>query len=86
MGPSAAHQAEKRAETADEACDRRWREPGLLERGDERPGIGGVHRESAGPAPRLVRKATNRSPIIRYQRNASALVGDSALEPQDLVV
>ncbi len=34
----------ERAETADEARDRRWREPGLLERDDERPRLGDAHR------------------------------------------
>jgi hypothetical protein len=40
--PSAAHQAENA--TADETRDRRWREPGFLERDDERPALGDAHR------------------------------------------
>ena len=34
----------ERPETADEACDRRWREPGFLERDDERSRLGDAHR------------------------------------------
>ena len=71
----------ERPETANEARDRRWREPGLLERDDERPRLGDAHR-----AERRVRAAArpvggepladHAIPVERLGREASRSTRD----------
>ena len=71
----------ERPETADETGDRRWREPGLLERDDERPPLGDAHgaERRVGAAARSVggeALADHAIPVERLGRQASRSTRD----------